>query len=76
MSVYRLNYRAYTGKVTPLWMRILVIARYGFNEGFMVVENPRSGLFVLSLLPPHRLPGHHLSGQQPSGACVSWRGLS
>ena len=50
MSVYRLNYRAYTGKVTPLWMRILVIARYGFNEAWS--SKITIGLFVLSLLPP------------------------
>lgn len=50
MSVYRLNYRAYTGKVTPLWMRILVIARYGFNEAWS--SKITVGLFILSLLPP------------------------
>lgn len=50
MSVYRLNYRAYTGKVTPLWMRILVIARYGFNEAWS--SKITIGLFILSLLPP------------------------
>ena len=49
MSVYRLNYRAYTGKVTPLWMRILVIARYGFNEAWS--SKITIGLFILSLLP-------------------------
>jgi len=50
MSVYRLNYRAYTGKVTPLWMRIIVIARYGFNEAWS--SKITIGLFILSLLPP------------------------
>jgi ABC-type transport system involved in multi-copper enzyme maturation permease subunit len=50
MSVYRLNYRAYTGPVTPLWMRILVIARYGFNEAWS--SKITVGLFILSLLPP------------------------
>jgi ABC-type transport system involved in multi-copper enzyme maturation permease subunit len=50
MSVYRLNYRAYTGKVTPLWMRILVVARYGFNEAWS--SRITIGLFILSLLPP------------------------
>jgi ABC-type transport system involved in multi-copper enzyme maturation permease subunit len=49
MSVYRLQYRAYTGKVTPLWMRILVIARYGFNEAWS--SKITVGLFILSLLP-------------------------
>lgn len=50
MSVYRLNYRTYTGRVTPLWMRILVIARYGFNEAWS--SKITIGLFILSLLPP------------------------
>jgi len=50
MSVYRLNYRAYTGQVTPLWMRIFVIARYGFNEAWS--SKITIGLFILSLLPP------------------------
>jgi len=49
MSVYRLQYRAYTGKVTPLWMRVLVIARYGFNEAWS--SKITIGLFILSLLP-------------------------
>ena len=26
MSVYKHDYRAYTGKVTPLWSRVLVLA--------------------------------------------------
>lgn len=50
MSVYRLNYRTYTGKLTPLWMRIAVIARYGFNEAWS--SKITIGLFILSLLPP------------------------
>jgi ABC-type transport system involved in multi-copper enzyme maturation permease subunit len=50
MSVYRLNYHAYAGKVTPLWMRILVVARYGFNEAWS--SKITVGLFILSLLPP------------------------
>lgn len=49
MSVYRLQYRAYTGNVTPLWMRILVVARYGFNEAWS--SKITVGLFILSLLP-------------------------
>jgi hypothetical protein len=32
MSVYKHNYRAYTGRVTPLWTRVLVLARYGLAE--------------------------------------------
>ena len=49
MSVYRLNYRAYTGKVTPLWMRILVISRYGFNEAWS--SKITIGIFIFCMLP-------------------------
>ena len=49
MSVYKHNYRAYTGKVTPLWTRVLVIARYGLAEAWS--SRITIGLFTLSLLP-------------------------
>ena len=38
MAVYKRNYRAYTGKVTPAWTRVLVLARYAFG-GSMVIED-------------------------------------
>ncbi len=49
MSVYKHNYRAYTGRVTPLWTRILVLARYGLAEVWS--SKITIGLFTLSLLP-------------------------
>ena len=49
MSVYKNNYRAYTGPVTPLWMRVYVVARYGFAEAWS--SKITVALFTLSLLP-------------------------
>ncbi len=49
MSVYKHDYRAYTGKVTPLWMRVVVLARYGLAEIWS--SKITVGLFTLSLLP-------------------------
>jgi len=34
MSVYKRNYRPYSGKITPLSTRILVLARYGLSEAW------------------------------------------
>src|SRR6266702_6404801 len=50
MSVYKLRYSAYTGKVTPLSTRILVLARYGLAEAWS--SKITIGLLVLCLLPP------------------------
>jgi ABC-type transport system involved in multi-copper enzyme maturation permease subunit len=50
MSVYKHNYRAYTGKTTSMSSRILVLSRYGFAEAWS--SKITIGLFVLSLLPP------------------------
>lgn len=49
MSLYKHNYSAYTGKVTPLWSRVGVLARYGLDEVWS--SKIAIGLFVLSLLP-------------------------
>jgi len=49
MSVYKHDYRPYTGKVTPRWMRIYVLSRYGAAEAWS--SKITVGLFVLSLLP-------------------------
>ena len=49
MSVYKHNYRAYTGRVTPLWSRVAVVARYGLQEIWS--SKISIGLFTLSLLP-------------------------
>ncbi len=49
MSVYKHDYRAYTGKVTPLWSRVVVLARYGLEEIWS--SKITIGLVTLSLLP-------------------------
>lgn len=49
MSVYKHDYRAYTGRVTPLWWRVLVLARYGLSEIWS--SKITIGLFILSMLP-------------------------
>ena len=50
MSVYKHEYRAYSGKVTPPWTRMLVVARYGFAEAWS--SKITVGLFILCLIPP------------------------
>src|SRR5271156_2023097 len=50
MSVYKHNYRAYSGRVTPGWMRIFVLVRYGFAEAW--ASKITVGLFILCLFPP------------------------
>jgi len=50
MSVYKHDYRAYTGKVTSAWTRILVVARYGFAEAWS--SKITVGLFILCFVPP------------------------
>ena len=50
MSVYKHIYRAYDGKVTPVWTRVIVLARYGFAEAWS--SKITIGLFTLCLLPP------------------------
>ena len=50
MSVYKHEYRAYSGPVTPAWTRILVVARYGFAEAWS--SKITVGLFILCLIPP------------------------
>ncbi|HUN83156.1 MAG TPA: hypothetical protein VMU48_02195 [Terracidiphilus sp.] len=49
MSVFHHEYRAYTGRVTPLWTRPLVLARYGLAEVWS--SKIATGLAILSLLP-------------------------
>ncbi len=49
MSVYKHDYRAYTGRVTPLWTRVLVLARYGLSEVWS--SKITIGLFTLLMLP-------------------------
>jgi ABC-type transport system involved in multi-copper enzyme maturation permease subunit len=49
MSVYKHHYRAYTGKLTPVWTRIFVLARYGYAEAWS--SRITVGIFTLSMLP-------------------------
>jgi len=49
MAVYKHSYSAYTGKVTSSWTRLLVLARYAFDEAWS--SKISIGLLVFSLLP-------------------------
>ena len=49
MSVYKHDYRAYSGRLTPIWTRVLVLARYGLAEVWS--SKITIGLYTLSLLP-------------------------
>jgi ABC-type transport system involved in multi-copper enzyme maturation permease subunit len=49
LSVYKHDYRAYTGRVTPLWSRVVVLARYGLHDIWS--SKITIGLVTLSLLP-------------------------
>ena len=49
MAVYKRNYTAYTGTVTPVWSRVLVLARYAFEEAWS--SKITVGLFIFCLLP-------------------------
>ena len=50
MSIHKHEYRAYTGKVTPVWTRMFVLARYGFAEAWS--SKVTVILFLVCLLPP------------------------
>jgi len=50
MSIYKHHYRAYTGRVTPIWTRIFVLARYGLAEAWSTKIT--TVLFVICLIPP------------------------
>jgi len=49
MAVYKRNYTAYTGTVTPVWTRVSVLARYAFDEAW--ASKITIGLFIFSMLP-------------------------
>lgn len=49
MSVYKHEYRAYEGRLTPLRARVGVVARYAWAEAWSSRVTP--GLFVLTMLP-------------------------
>jgi ABC-type transport system involved in multi-copper enzyme maturation permease subunit len=49
MAVYKHNYRAYEGTLTPLWTRILVLVRYALAEAW--ASKITIGLLTFCLLP-------------------------
>ncbi|HUH63914.1 MAG TPA: hypothetical protein VLZ50_12995 [Terracidiphilus sp.] len=49
MSVYKHDYRAYSGRVTPIWARIGVLVRYGLAEALS--SKITIGLFLAALIP-------------------------
>ncbi len=82
MSVYKHAYRTYDGKVTPVWTRVFVIARYGFAEAWS--SKITVGLFTLCLLPPivfligiylanNPIARGLMGGQGPQGLAVDAR---
>jgi ABC-type transport system involved in multi-copper enzyme maturation permease subunit len=73
MSVYKHNYRAYSGKITPAWTRVLVLAKYGFAEAWS--SKITVGLFTLCLLPPIVfLFGIYLANNPLARALIGARG--
>ena len=50
MSIYKHQYRPYTGKVTSAWSRILVLARYGYAEA--AASKITVVLLVVCMIPP------------------------
>jgi ABC-type transport system involved in multi-copper enzyme maturation permease subunit len=50
MSIYKHHYRAYTGRVTPIWIRVVTLARYGLAEAWSTKVT--TVLFVICLVPP------------------------
>ncbi|MGD0737140.1 MAG: hypothetical protein ABR976_18555 [Terracidiphilus sp.] len=49
MAVYKRNYTAYTGALTPVSSRVLVLARYAFEEAWS--SKITIGLFIFCLIP-------------------------
>ncbi len=49
MSIYKHQYRAYTGRVTPVWTRILVLTRYSFAEAWS--SKITVALFIICFVP-------------------------
>lgn len=49
MSVYQRNYKAYSGRLTPLWARVGVLVHYGLREAW--ASKITVGLAIVSLLP-------------------------
>ena len=49
MSIFKHEYRAYTGTLTSRWVRLGVIVRYALAEAWS--SRITVGLFTLSMLP-------------------------
>lgn len=49
MSVYKHEYRAYMGTLTPLWSRVVVVGRYALAEAWS--SRITAALLTISLLP-------------------------
>jgi ABC-type transport system involved in multi-copper enzyme maturation permease subunit len=49
LSVYKHEYRAYTGRLTPLWARVGVVVRYALAEAWS--SKITAVLFTLAMLP-------------------------
>jgi ABC-type transport system involved in multi-copper enzyme maturation permease subunit len=49
VAVYKRSYSAYTGVVTPAWMRVAVLARYAWAEAWS--SKITVGLFIFCLIP-------------------------
>jgi len=73
MAVYKRNYSAYTGAVTPVWARVLVLARYAFEEAWS--SKITVGLFTFCLIPcVLSLIGIYLADNPIARALVGARG--
>jgi len=73
MAVYKRNYSAYTGAVTPVWARVLVLARYAFEEAWS--SKITVGLFIFCLIPcVLSLIGIYLADNPIARALVGARG--
>jgi len=73
MAVYKRNYSAYTGAVTPVWTRVLVLARYAFEEAWS--SKITVGLFIFCLIPcVLSLIGIYLADNPIARALVGARG--
>jgi ABC-type transport system involved in multi-copper enzyme maturation permease subunit len=74
MSVYKNTYRAYTGRVTPLWMRIYVLARYGFAEAWS--SKITVALFIIAFVPFLLSMGGIYLANNPIAQALIFKGAS
>jgi ABC-type transport system involved in multi-copper enzyme maturation permease subunit len=73
MAVYKRNYTAYTGALTPVGSRVLVLARYAFEEAWS--SKITIGLFIFCLIPfILSLLGIYLADNPVARALIGARG--